>query len=160
MSEPILQAIKLDAGSLTGRLSRRVRELLMPWSADLPGVVTYSVVERAVQGAIEEDRRSQLRQRTRLRSGKVLAMDNGFIVECLIRERSAEGARLQLARTVDLPGRIGLFDDAELCIRAAEIVWRRRHQLGIRFRPDLDPKHMKESDLASLARQFYAVEGR
>jgi hypothetical protein len=46
-----------------------------------------------------------------------------------------------------------------MSIRAAEVVWNRRHQLGIRFRPELDPKDIKESDLAALARQFYAVEG-
>ena len=92
-------------------------------------------------------------------SGKVLSGKNGFIVECLIRERSDEGARLQLAKIVDIPDRIGFYDDADKSIRAAEVVWRRRHQLGIRFTPELDPKDIKESDLASLARQFYAVGG-
>ena len=106
-----------------------------------------------------DDRRSELRRRTRLRSGKVLSGKNGFIVECLIRERSDEGARLQLAKIVDMPDRIGFFDDADKSIRAAEVVWRRPHQLGIRFTPELDPKDIKESDLVSLARQFYAVGG-
>jgi hypothetical protein len=46
-----------------------------------------------------------------------------------------------------------------MAIRAAEVVWQRGHQLGIRFTPEFDPKNIKESDLASLARQFYAVEG-
>jgi hypothetical protein len=159
MSQSILQAVKLGPGSsLTGRFSRRVRELLMPWGGDL-GVVTYRVIERALPRQSEENRRAELRRRTRLRSGKLLAKDNGFIVECLIRERSDVGARLQLARMVDIPDRIGLFDDDATSIRAAEVVWHRGHQLGIRFTPELDPKNIKESDLASLARQFYAVEG-
>jgi hypothetical protein len=159
MSEVILQAVKLDAGSRAEKVSRRVREFLMPWSADQSSVVTYRVVERAPPRDTETERRTQSRRRTRLRSGKVLAKNNGFIVECLIHERSAEGARLQLSKAIDLPNRICLFDDAELRVRAAEIIWRRQHQFGIRFTPDLDPKNLKESELASLARQFYAVEG-
>jgi hypothetical protein len=159
MSNPILQAVKLDAGSPSGRISRRIRELLMPWSSDLGSIVTYRVIERALPRQSEDDRRLGLRKRTRLRSGKVLAKDNGFIVECLIHERSAEGARLQLSRMVEVPDRICLFDDAQGAICAAEIVWRRRHQLGIRFKPELDPKDVKESELAALARQFYAVDG-
>src|ERR1700683_3118666 len=62
MSEAILQAVKLDAGSLAGRFSRRVREFLMPWSTDVDGVVTYRVVEPTVPRQAEEDRRSHLRR--------------------------------------------------------------------------------------------------
>jgi hypothetical protein len=158
MSGSILQGVKLGTGSLTGRLSRRVRELLMPWNADLNGVVTYSFVEPVTARQAFDDRRSDLRRRTRLRSGKVVDRDNGFIVECLVHERSTYGARLQLARMVEVPDRIGFFDDAEQSIRAAEIVWRRGHQLGIRFTPELDPEEIKESDLASLSGKFYAVD--
>jgi hypothetical protein len=160
MSQVILQAVKLGAGSRTGEFSRRVREFLMPWSGDQNGAVTYRVIEPSRPRETQTERRTQSRRRTRLRSGKVLAKNNnGFIIECLIRERSAEGARLQLGKTIDLPDRICLFDDAELRVRAAEVVWRRRNELGIRFTPDLDPTNLKQSDLASLARQFYAVEG-
>jgi hypothetical protein len=158
MSEVILQAVKL-ARAPSGGFSRRVREFLMPWSGDQGASVTYRVVEPKAAREAKPERRTQSRQRTRLRSGKVLAKNNGFIVECLIRERSAEGARLQLGKIVDVPDRICLFDDAELRVRAAEVVWHRGHEIGVRFMPDLDPKHLKESDLASLARQFYAVEG-
>ena len=159
MSNPILQGVKLESDpSLAGRISRRVKGLLMPWSGS-DGLVTYRVLERALPRQTDKERRMEARRRTRLRSGKLLSKDNVFLVECLIHERSDEGARLQLSRSIEIPDRISLFDDADMSIRAAEVVWHRRHQLGIRFRPELDPKDIKESDLAALARQFYAVEG-
>jgi len=88
MPDAILQAVKLEPDSLGGRFSRRVKGLLMPWNAGPCGVVTYRVIERVLPLKLREDeRRAQARRRMRLRSGKVLAKDNGFIIECLIRER-------------------------------------------------------------------------
>jgi len=151
--------VKLTSVSLAGRLSRRLRKLVASGDA---GEVTYTVLERRAPAGPErestdDERRANSRRRTRLRSGKVVDLDHAFIVECQVRERSAVGARLQLARQVELPQRIGLFDDAEMSIRSAIIVWRRAGEIGIRFTPRLDPLHVKESRLAALARQFYAV---
>ena len=103
------------------------------------------------------DRRHDQRRRTRLRSGKVVDADNRFIVECQIRERSREGARLLLVRPATIPDRVGLFDDAELKIKTAEIIWRQALEVGIRFTPELDSDAIKESDLAALSGKFYAV---
>ena len=103
------------------------------------------------------DRRHDQRRRTRLRSGKVVDADNRFIVECQIRERSREGARLLLVRPATIPDRVGLFDDAELKIKTAEIIWRQALEVGIRFTAELDSDEIKESDLAALSGKFYAV---
>jgi hypothetical protein len=156
MQGSILQGVKLAPGSSAGQLSRRIRGL-MPWGRAVSGAVTYSVVEPAAKPQAPDDRRSDLRRRTRLRSGKVVDLNNAFIVECVIRERSQEGARLLLAGTADLPDRIGLFDDAEMSIRTAEIIWHRHPELGIRFTPELDARQIKASDLASLSGKFYAI---
>ncbi|MFI5013169.1 MAG: PilZ domain-containing protein [Hyphomicrobiales bacterium] len=128
----------------------------MPWGAGAAGAVTYSIVEHSPAELASDDRRSDARRRTRLHSGKVVGLDHSFIVECLIRERSEDGARLLLARKVEMPDRIGLFDDAEMSIKTAEVMWHREQEVGIRFTPALDTE-IKASDLASLSGQFYAV---
>ena len=121
MQGSVLQGVKLDPASPAGRPWRRLKNFLMPANA---GDLTYSVAEGKAARQPEAERRSDQRRRTRLRSGKVVHLDNAFIVECRIRERSEEGARLQLARNVEVPDRIGLFDDAERSIKTAEIIWR------------------------------------
>jgi hypothetical protein len=157
MQGSILQGVKLARASLAGRLSQRVKGLLMPWSTPPADSVTYSVVDGEVSHPGSEERRNDPRRRTRLRWGKVVDAGNRFIVECQIRERSPEGARLLLVKQANLPDRIGLFDDAELSIRTAEIMWRRSLEIGIRFTPELDSDDIKETDLAALSGKFYAV---
>jgi hypothetical protein len=153
MQGSILQGVKRAQGSLAGRLAQRVKGLLMPRS----DAVTYSVVESETAHPASGDRRNDARRRTRLRSGKVVDPGNRFIVECQIRERSQEGARLLLVKPAEIPDRIGLFDDSELSIRTAEIIWRQALEIGIRFTPEHDSEEIKESDLAALSGKFYAV---
>ena len=89
----------------------------------------YSV-RPAAQNA---DRRSARRRRTRLRSGKILDLGNGFIIECQIYDRSEKGVRVRLL--ADIPARpvIRLYEDDPERLCDARIVWRKDFELGLCF---------------------------
>ena len=58
-----------------------------------------------------QERRKQERQRTRLRSGKIVDLDGRFITECQLGDIAAGGAKLRTVDTAILPERFWLFDD-------------------------------------------------
>jgi hypothetical protein len=105
------------------------------------------------------DKRIRPRRRTRLRSGKILDARNRFVIECLVHDRSADGARLRLMRPVPLPPRFRLYDDGDASLAAVEIVWRRGHDVGVRFREEAGPVALTRSERIALGAKFYAVRG-
>jgi PilZ domain len=77
------------------------------------------------------DRRSERRQRV-LKEGKVLVGDKTFI-ECVVRDISPGGARLEFAGPVSLPREFRLhIVSADLTVPAI-FAWQRRLEAGIRF---------------------------
>ena len=97
------------------------------------------------------------RHRTRLRPGKIVDTAGRFLIECLIHDQSAAGARLRLGRQVVVPRIFGLFDDRDETIAAARIMWREDHNLGVRFMSPPEP--VGSSRLRTLGQAFYAVRG-
>ena len=59
------------------------------------------------------DRRLEDRHRTRLRGGILRGRDGRRLADCLIRDRSARGAKLVLAETRPLPLDLELEDEAD-----------------------------------------------
>jgi hypothetical protein len=80
------------------------------------------------------DKRSDPRKRTRLRSGKIADPSGNFLAECVIHDRSAEGARLRIDHGVTVPDDVLLFEDEHESLVAASVVWRRPQELGVSFR--------------------------
>src|SRR6185436_9620576 len=79
------------------------------------------------------EKRGNARLRTRLRSGKIAGRDGQFLADCLIYDRSSEGARLRLEGARAIPERILLFDDELGTLFAARVAWRSQLELGIRY---------------------------
>ena len=132
-----LEAIKVPAGAFT------------------PGAaVTYTVVEKKAQGS---DKRAEARKRTRLRSGKVLDTKNKFLIECLVHDRSPQGARLRLVANVSAPNRIRLFDDESKVVRDARVVWRNNQDLGVRFMTTIKADTLRPAERAALDGKYYAI---
>jgi hypothetical protein len=102
------------------------------------------------------DKRSDDRQRTRLRSGKLADSRGKFLVECVIYDRSAEGARLRMDGGPAVPDSILLFDDEYESLIVAQVVWRRPHELGVRFMPEVESEEMHRI-ARRLAGKFYAI---
>ena len=105
---------------------------------------------------MERDKRTVSRRRTRLRSGKLARPDGTFLIDCIIHDRSEEGAHLRVATSESVPDHVLLFDDELSSLMPAEVAWRRPEEVGIRFMPDL-----KTSGARAIARnltgKYYAV---
>ena len=109
------------------------------------------------QSAVREQR-AATRRRTRLRSGKILDLDNRFVVECVIHDRSSEGARLRIVEDVALSSPFRLFDDEQGTLHEVSIVWRRGQELGVIFTPNrAAASSLTETQLKNLRGKYYAL---
>ena len=125
------------------------------------GQVGYRVAalpgpEAPHSGASAEKRTSE-RRRSRLRSAKLLDLNNRFICECLVHDRSSSGLCLKLMRNIGLPGRCRLYDDETGEVLVVSTVWRRGEMLGLRFCATTEPAPIKESLRAALRGRYYAI---
>ena len=119
------------------------------------GAFTYAVLK---EPAAAGERRASVRQRTRLRSGKVVGADGQFVVDCLLTNRSSQGGLLRLPSPLALPPRILVYDDQSGDLLAATIIWRRDRDFGLRFTPpERTARFQAIAD--SMRRKFYAVRG-
>jgi hypothetical protein len=107
-------------------------------------------------GEPSADRRGGDRHRTRLRTGKIADGAGRFIVECIVYDRSVEGARLRPIGDIVVPDGICLYDDEHGTLVAALVTWRRGSELGIAFAAERNPP-----DLDALSRRlggkYYAI---
>ncbi|HWG04491.1 MAG TPA: PilZ domain-containing protein [Beijerinckiaceae bacterium] len=103
------------------------------------------------------EKRSRRRQRTRLRTGKVLDFHNNFIVECIVHDRSVSGARIRLLKAANIPGILRVYDDERQTLTTATVVWHRDFELGLRYLRENDESRIKTKDLEALARRYYAI---
>lgn len=114
-------------------------------------------IEKGQSSASIPEKRSRNRRRTRLRSGKILDVHNTFITECALHDRSAQGARIRLLRSIGVPQILRLYDDERQTLTTATIMWRHNLEIGLCFLPESDESRIKTADLKALARRYYAV---
>lgn len=103
------------------------------------------------------NKRKAPRRRTRLRSGKVAAMDNRFITDCLIFDRSCLGVRLRLAGRGQLPEHVKFFDDELDTLHVAKVIWQRGNEAGLAFAQDKARGLRRGPGHAALAGKYYAL---
>ena len=77
--------------------------------------------------------RSAPRQRTRLRSGKLVTVGGEFLTECLIYDLSSRGCRIRLPAGRPLPRAIQLLDDQSGLLHRCALLWRDGSDIGVRF---------------------------
>ena len=80
------------------------------------------------------DKRGKERTRTRLRAGQLSDRRDTVIVDCLIQDRSATGARLLLAEDRPLPKTFLLLDAVTQTRFSADLAWRRGREAGVRLK--------------------------
>lgn len=78
-----------------------------------------------------EDRRSKIRYRKVLLAGKIL-LPNGGIIDCKLRNRSEEGALLQLASLIGVPDEFVLRVPSTNEIFGVKTIWRGEGEIGVR----------------------------
>lgn len=90
---------------------------------------------------MEEDKRI-IRRRRVLRSGKIIYGDGALVVDCVIRDVSVGGARLDVPVTIAIPHSFILVDVQAARRYAAKVMWRRAGQMGV----DLDDIPEEQDD--------------
>ncbi|MCX2697519.1 MULTISPECIES: PilZ domain-containing protein [Ochrobactrum] len=103
------------------------------------------------------ERRSEERQRTRLRSGKIVGLDGRFIIECQFSDIAPHGARLRICDVPNLPERFWLFDDFYGRALLAQIVWRENREIGLQFQFNSEIAPLDEERLNQLAGKYYSL---
>jgi hypothetical protein len=78
-------------------------------------------------------RRVDLRARS-LMSGKLIVGDCQMSIDCVIRNLSSRGARVNVPRSIDLPGAVGLLIVREALYCEATVAWRNGDLTGLAFR--------------------------
>jgi hypothetical protein len=125
------------------------------------GEIAYWVVSD--DGCSPSDKSANLRahprQRTRLRSAKLLDGSYRFLCEGRICDRSRDGLRLVLARDLTLPSRLAVHIDETAEVREAKIVWRRGSTVGVRLQGTVLVDALTASRRSALRERYYAVLG-
>jgi hypothetical protein len=103
--------------------------------------------------------RAHPRQRTRLRSAKLLDGSYRFLCEGRVCDRSRDGLRLALARDVTLPPRLAVHIDETSEVREATIVWRRGSTIGVKLHEMLPADALTASRRSALRERYYAIPG-
>jgi PilZ domain len=124
---------------------------------DLRTSVTYSVIEPASKRLRRGDKRFAERRRTRLRTGKITDLMNRFIVECQLHDRSTSGARIRLMAHFRLPLWVRFYDDELRTIDTAEVMWRDKLEIGLRFMPKEPLSRSDRAAITALGGKCYAL---
>ena len=123
------------------------------------GEIAYWVV--LPEGRPPESKRADLRahprERTRLRSAKLLDGTYRFVCEGRICDRSREGLRLALARDIALPPQLAVHVDETSEVREAEVIWRRGSTIGVRLRSAAPADALRPCDRYALGERYYAI---
>ncbi len=127
-------------------------------SASIGDDFTYAVLPAPAAFRVGVERRAGGRQRTRLRSGKLVRLDGGFLCECLVKNRSSTGCRLRLSEVgADFPAGVYYYDDQSELLFQGRVVWRRERDVGLRLTP-CSPSALHRSILGAMRRKFYALK--
>jgi hypothetical protein len=81
-----------------------------------------------------DERRYNQRTRT-LRAGKILFNNKRSVIDCMVRNVSAEGACLQVASVVGVPPVFELLIDGEAAARSCKRIWHGQTRIGVSFSP-------------------------
>ncbi len=123
------------------------------------GEIAYCVVSDDGGSTADKsaDLRAHPRERTRLRSAKLLDGSCRFLSEGRICDRSRDGLRLALARDVTLPRKLAVHIDETSEVREVTIIWRRGSTIGIRLQGTLPSDAMTASRRSALSERYYAI---
>jgi hypothetical protein len=79
---------------------------------------------------MQERRRSA---RSRVVKGAKLVLGASLVIDCVVRNLTNVGARIQISNTTDLPESLELTFDGGRSYRPCRIVWRTTNETGVEF---------------------------
>lgn len=71
--------------------------------------------------------------RSRVLKGAKIIIGSASTIDCVVRNVTNSGARIQIANTVDLPETLDLTLDAGFTIRPCRVAWRSVNETGLQF---------------------------
>jgi hypothetical protein len=123
------------------------------------GEIAYWVVSDDGRSPADQsaDLRAHPRERSRLRSAKLLDGAYRFLCEGRICDRSRNGLRLALARDIVLPSQLAVHIDETSEVREAKVIWRRGSTIGIRLHSAAPADALRPCDRRALKERYYAI---
>jgi hypothetical protein len=79
-----------------------------------------------------DERRASSRQR-RLHGGKIVFNNNTSSIDCVVRDLSPTGARLEVASPIGIPDWFDLRINRNGVCYPSKVVWRSANQIGVMF---------------------------
>jgi hypothetical protein len=71
--------------------------------------------------------------RSRVLKGAKLLLGTSSVLDCIVRNATNTGARVQIANTVELLDPVGLTLDGGYWVRRCRVVWRTLTETGVEF---------------------------
>jgi len=71
--------------------------------------------------------------RSRALRGAKLFFGSSSMIDCVVRNFTNAGARIEIPNTVELPEAFGLTFDGGYSLRSCRIVWRTSNETGVEF---------------------------
>ena len=71
--------------------------------------------------------------RSKVLKGAKIILGTSSVIDCVVRNVTNTGARVELANTVEFPEDLGLTFDGGRSIRPCKVVWRTMTETGIQF---------------------------
>lgn len=82
--------------------------------------------------AVMDEKRSQSRPRA-LKGASIVFGNGSRVIDCTIRNRSSQGARLSVPSIIGVPDQFELHDNASGEKRSVTVVWRQERVIGVKF---------------------------
>ncbi|MEH3116316.1 MAG: PilZ domain-containing protein [Methylorubrum populi] len=102
------------------------------------------------------ERRQEVRKRTFLK-GRILFNKGASSMDCLVRDFSEAGARLELSQTNALPDAFDLYIPQKEATLRSNLRWRRDDAVGVAFEAQQQPA-APEPPVAALLRRIAELE--
>jgi len=108
-----------------------------------------TAVVRPASKPLEDELRRSVRTRTLL-AGRIVFRDGAYSYECVVRDMSEGGARVEVPAAQMLPRRFYFLTSREEVAYDAELAWRTRIMAGIKFRDSIQLATCKDPKLRYL----------
>ena len=71
--------------------------------------------------------------RSRILKGAKIIIGSASTIDCVVRNVTNSGARIEIANTVDLPEALGLTFNGGYTVRPCRVAWRSVTETGVQF---------------------------
>lgn len=87
---------------------------------------------RRTDQVLTHQRRRERRRRD-LKDGRIVFVNGMCALDCTIRDRSENGARLVVAQTTGIPDTFNLYEKSNETLHSAVAVWRQSGAIGVKL---------------------------